>query len=132
MSHSQGFKVISDLYQAYMEGDLVSFYKNLSPDLQWIECEGFPAPGVFRTKEEITENVFNVLARDWSQWGYQLEQLIDAGEFIVAIGTYQGTHGTTAKSFSARSAHLWHVTDGKIVRFEQIADTHLMHIAATA
>ncbi|MGV9847411.1 nuclear transport factor 2 family protein [Streptomyces sp. NPDC003442] len=132
MTHSQGFKVISNLYAAYKDGDLVSFYKDLSPDLVWIECEGFPTPGVFRNKEEVVDNVFSVLARDWSDWNFELDQLIDAGEFIVATGTYQGTHGTTARSFNARAAHTWHVVNGKIVRFEQFADTHLIQSAATA
>ncbi|MFH8470876.1 nuclear transport factor 2 family protein [Streptomyces sp. NPDC017991] len=132
MIHSQGYKIVKDLYDAYHEGDLVAFYKDLSAELTWIECEGFPAAGVFRNKEEIVDNVFSVLARDWSRWDYQLEQLIDAGEYIVAVGTYRGTHGTTVKSFSARAAHVWQVTDGKITRFEQFADTHLMQNAATA
>ncbi|MFH8462434.1 nuclear transport factor 2 family protein [Streptomyces sp. NPDC017991] len=131
MIHSQAFKVIDDLYTAYAEGDLDAFYKDLSSDLVWVECEGFPTPGVFRSKEEIVDNVFSVLARDWIRWDYQLEQLIDAGERIVAVGTYRGTHSTTAKSFSSRAAHVWHVVDGKITRFEQFADTHLIQKAMT-
>ncbi|MFF5568316.1 nuclear transport factor 2 family protein [Streptomyces sp. NPDC012623] len=122
--------MVSDLYTAYGEGDLAAFTKDLSAELTWIECEGFPASGVFRDREDIAEKVFGVLARDWSHWDYQLEQLIDAGERVVAVGTYRGTHGTTARSFSARAAHVWHVVDGKIARFEQFADTHLMQSAA--
>jgi uncharacterized protein len=132
MSHTRNFQIVENLYRAYEEGDLEAFYKDLSPDLVWIECDGFPTPGVFRTKEEVTENVFAVLERDWSHWQYELEQLIDAGESVVAVGNYRGTHGTTAKSFEARAAHVWHVVDGRIVRFEQFADTHPMQSAAVA
>lgn len=132
MSHSRNYRTVESLYNAYAEGNLESFYKDLSPDLVWIECDGFPTPGVFRNKEEVTDNVFRVLERDWSSWQYELEQLIDAGDSVVAVGSYQGTHGSTAKSFNARAAHVWQLVDGKIVRFEQFADTHPMQSAAVA
>ncbi|MDQ1036853.1 ketosteroid isomerase-like protein [Streptomyces sp. V3I8] len=132
MNESRSFQIISDLYTAYKDGDLDAFYRDLHPEIVWIECVGFPTPGVFRSKEEIVDNVFSVLARDWSHWQYELKHLLDAGEFIVATGSYQGTHGKTGKSFTARAAHTWHVVDGKIIRFEQFADTHPMQSAATA
>ncbi|MEU3985333.1 nuclear transport factor 2 family protein [Streptomyces sp. NPDC026672] len=132
MNESQGMKVVGDLYAAYGEEDVEGFYKDLSPDLTWIECEGFPAPGVFHTQEDIFAHVFAVLERDWADWKFELEKLIDGGGTVVAIGAYSGTHRETAKSFRARAAHVWHVVDGKIVRFEQFADTHPMQAAATA
>jgi ketosteroid isomerase-like protein len=130
MSQTQNYRVIADLYMANDRGDLEAFYKDLSPDLLWKECDGFPTPGVFRTRSEIVDNVFTPLARDWSIFRFELERLVDGGECIVATGTYQGTHRATGRSFMARAAHVWRVTDGKIDRFEQFADTHPMHTAS--
>ncbi|MFJ6127178.1 nuclear transport factor 2 family protein [Streptomyces griseoviridis] len=131
-SGSRNLQIVESLYHAYAEADLDSFYRDLSPDLTWIECDGFPTPGVFRNKEEVTDNVFAVLQRDWSHWQYELDHLIDAGDSVVAIGSYRGTHGRTAKSFRARAAHVWHLADGKIIRFEQFADTHPIQSATVA
>jgi uncharacterized protein len=45
------------------------------------------------------------------------------GGTVVATGTYSGTFEETGRSFTARFAHVWELEDGKVVRFEQVADT---------
>lgn len=138
MPNPSNYQTIQNLYSANSRGDLEAFYKDLSPiNLTWKESAGFPAPGVFRTKSEIAEHVFGVLERDWSHFRFELEYLIDGKERIVAVGTYRGTHRKTGKSFEARAAHVWRLAQeeegegGRIVEFEQFADTEVMWEAAT-
>jgi ketosteroid isomerase-like protein len=132
MAYSNNFEVIRNLYSAYEKADLEAFYKDLSPDIVWRESDGFPTPGVFRSKTEIVDNVFSVLERDWSSWSFALDYLVDGNEHVVAVGTYRGTHRKTGKHFESRASHMWHLLNGKIGSFEQFADTHLMQTAATA
>lgn len=132
MAHTTAIDVIRQLYSAYERGDLEAFYEDLSPDIIWKESDGFPAPGTFRSKEDIVKNVFDVLGRDWDSFRFTLESLVDGDEQVVAVGTYRGTHRKTGQSFGARAAHVWRVLDGKICAFEQFADTHLMQAAAAA
>lgn len=131
MAETANFQMIANLYSAYERGDLEAFYKDLSPDISWKECDGFPTPGVFRSQTEIVEKVFSVLQKDWVNWRFELERLIDGNQDIVALGTYRGTHGITGKSFEARASHAWKLVDGKILGFEQFADTHMMQSAAS-
>jgi len=130
MTTSANFQVIQNLYTAYSNSDLDAFYKDLSPNIIWRESDGFPTPGVFRTKKDIAENVFAILQRDWSHFRFELEHMIDGNENIVVVGTYRGIHGKTGKSFESRASHVWHLSGGKIDKFEQFADTHLMQCAA--
>lgn len=130
MVHSQNFEIIQNLYCANEKADLEGFYKDLSPNIVWKESEGFPTPGVFHSKAEIVDNVFNVLSRDWDSFHFSLEYLVDGNEQIVAVGTYRGTHRKTNRYFEARASHVWHLLNGKIEHFEQFADTHLMQTAA--
>lgn len=132
MSYPRGIEAVRQLYSAYERSDLEAFYQDLSENTVWKESDGFPTPGVFRSKEEIVSNVFNVLNRDWENFHFTLESLVDGNESVVAIGTYRGKNGKTGRHFEARAAHVWRVSDGKISAFEQFADTHLMHTAATA
>jgi ketosteroid isomerase-like protein len=132
MAHSSNFDIIQNLYSANDNADLEAFYKDLSPNIMWKESDGFPTPGVFRSRAEIQSNVFDVLSRDWEIFRFSLEYLVDGNERIVAIGTYRGTHRKTGRSFEARASHVWHVLNGKIKSFEQFADTHVMQTAATA
>lgn len=131
MAHPGGVDIVHNLYLAYERADLEAFYKDLSPTIIWRESDGFPTPGVFRSKEEIVDNVFSVLDREWSLFRFSLEYLIDGHEHIVAVGTYRGTHRITGQCFEARASHVWRVQNGKIASFEQFADTHLMQAATT-
>jgi ketosteroid isomerase-like protein len=130
VSQSDGYLVVRKLYDAYDRGDEEEFYRNLSPDLIWVESAGFPAPGVSHNRAEIKANLFDVLERDWAVFRYTLDVLIDGGEFIVGFGTYRGTHRVTQKNFEARAAHVWHVRDNLIDSFEQFADTEVIQRAA--
>lgn len=129
MSSTSNLKIVQDLYTANDKRDLEAFYKDLSADIVWKESDGFPTPGTFHSRTEIMENVFSVLERDWSNFRFTLELLIDGNERIVAIGNYSGTHRQTKKEFEARASHVWEVVDGKIASFEQFADTHIMRNA---
>lgn len=130
MNHSAGYLVVKKLYDAYDRGDEEAFFRDLSPNLTWVESVGFPAPGTFHNRAEIKANVFDVLERDWTVFRYTLDVLIDGGEFIVAFGTYRGTHRVTKDNFESRAAHIWHVRDNLIDSFEQFADTEVIQRAA--
>jgi ketosteroid isomerase-like protein len=132
MVNSSNFEIVQNLYYAYERADLEAFYENLSPSIVWKESDGFPTPGVFRSRADIESNVFSVLRRDWDAFHFSLEYLVDGNERIVAVGTYRGTHRKTGRSFEARASHVWHLLNGKIEHFEQFADTHVMQTAATA
>lgn len=127
---SASFQTIKNLYDAHARSDLDAFYADLSPTISWTESAGFPTPGTFSSAKEITENVFAVLQQKFTGWEFNLERIIDGTEgYVVAIGVYKGTSKATGKGFEARASHLWNVVDGKIVRFEQFADTALMREA---
>jgi len=42
---------------------------------------------------------------------------------VVAYGTYSGTYKVAGKYFEARVGHLWKLKDGRIIGFEQFADS---------
>lgn len=77
MAQSGSIGIARDLYSAYDRADLDAFYKDLSPTILWRESDGFPTTGLFRSKEEIVDNVFKVLGQEWSIFRFSLEYLID-------------------------------------------------------
>ena len=56
MRDSPNVQVIGALRKAHEEGDLEASFKDLSPELARVECEGFPTPGVLRDRREILES----------------------------------------------------------------------------
>ena len=119
-------QIIADHYAASAKKDIAGMMEDITPNTRWTEMAGFPCAGTWVGAEEIITNVFKVLAEEWNNFNFQLEQLIDGGEKIVGVGTYSGTYIKTGKSMDVRVTHLWHVIDGKIISFEQFTDTLLI------
>ena len=46
-----------------------------------------------------------------------------SGDRVVALGQYEGTHAETGREMVSHFAHVYEVRDGRIARFDQIADT---------
>jgi ketosteroid isomerase-like protein len=123
-------RIIHNIYAAFSTGDIHAFTLDISPNIIWTECQGFPAPGTFHSAAEILEKMAGALQRDWEGFSWELHYLIDAGSDIAAIGTYRGTNRETGKKFEAKGMHVWHIENGKIERFEGVSDTSVMNNAA--
>uniref|UniRef100_UPI003F26CDC8 nuclear transport factor 2 family protein n=1 Tax=Rhizobium sp. F40D2 TaxID=3453141 RepID=UPI003F26CDC8 len=79
--------------------------------------------GTYVGPQEGLRHVFQALGEAFDDYTFKLERLLHAGDDVIAIGDYSGTHRQTGKSFKARVVHAWRVADGKIRRFEQFTDT---------
>lgn len=115
--------IIADHYSASARQDLTSMMADVAPDVRWTEMAGFPCAGTWVGPEQIVEHVFTALGSEWSDYRFELAELIDAGDRVVGVGLYSGTYRKTGKSMKARVAHIWRLKDGKIVEFEQFTDT---------
>lgn len=92
-------------------------------DISWTEAKGFPYAGTYVGLEEIGKNVFSRLGSEWIDYKFTPEDYVANDDKVVAYGTYTGTNKSTGKSFEARVAHVWKLTDGKIKSFEQFVDS---------
>jgi uncharacterized protein len=55
-----------------------------------------------------------------------LDNIIDAGEHIVAVGHSRGRVKASGNAFEVAVVHVWTVRQGKAVRFENYLDTPKM------
>jgi ketosteroid isomerase-like protein len=115
--------VIAAHYAASDRGDLAGMLAPLSPETTWTEAAGFPYAGTYTGPEEVQDNVFDAIAKDWEGYTFTLDDLFDAGDAVIGLGTYQGKHRKTGRSFTARVAHVWRFEGGKLASFEQIVDS---------
>lgn len=124
-------ELIEEHYAASARGDLDGMLAPFAPDIEWTEMAGYPYAGTYRGVEAIREGVFTRLGKEWTNYQAVPESLVDAGEAVIAFGSYSGTFTATGKQMRARFAHHWTVRDGQVVRFEQFTDTHLVRSAMT-
>jgi hypothetical protein len=123
--------IVQELYRAFAAQDREQILAIFDPRIEWLQNEGFPGGGRFVGAEAVLTNVFARLGREWEGWGAEVDRWLDAGESIVALGAYHGTHRTTGRSMTAAFAHVLWLREGRVVRFEQYADTAKI-VAATS
>lgn len=116
-------EIIQELYRAFREKDYDAFLRITTEDLEWIQNEGFPGGATRKGASEVIEKVFKVNDNNWEDFSYQIEQILDAGNSIIAIGRYAGHHRVSGKSMRAVTAHVYDLRDGKVWRFRMFADT---------
>lgn len=122
-------EVVKDFYEALGDQDRDRILHRLDPDVEWIQNEGFPGGGRYAGAETVLKEVFAAFAAEWKTWQAEVGRWLDAGESIVALGAYRGTHRRTGRSMTAAFAHVYWLRDNRIVRFEQYADTAKVVVA---
>lgn len=122
--------VIAGHYAASDRGDLDGMVAPFADTIEWTEMAGFPYAGTYVGPDSVRKDVFERLGREWKGFRATVERLIDGGDgTVVSVGIYSGTYRATGQAMSARFVHLWEVRDGKVTRFEQFADTHVVRSA---
>ena len=119
-------QIVTEHYASSARQDIDGMMANVSPEVAWTEMAGFPCAGTWIGPDQVVAHVFAVLGREWKNYTFSLEQIIDGGDQLVGIGTYSGIYRKTDKPMQARATHVWRLTGGKIVGFEQFTDTLLV------
>ena len=57
--------IVQDLYDAFGKKDEARLRELLAPDVEWVQCAGFPGGGRRRGVDEVLENVFAGLRSEW-------------------------------------------------------------------
>ncbi len=116
-------EIVKNLYTAFQERDTKTVLEIFDPQIEWIQNEGFPGGGRHIGAETVLKNVFAKFRLDWDAWQAVVEEWLDAGEIIVALGEYRGTYKSTGKSTTAAFAHVYKFKNGRIFKFQQYTDT---------
>lgn len=126
---SDNKETISALYRAFASGDIPTVLGMFDANIHWTEAEGFPYGGKYTGPEEVLENVFMKLGGEWDGFAAECHEIVADGDAVVALGDYSGTYRATGKSMRAPFAHVFHFSDGKVVRFHQHTDTVIVRRA---
>jgi CBS domain-containing protein len=113
----QNVQAVRGLYDAFNRGDLDTMQSGFSRDLLWNEAENslYSAGNPYRSFEAVSNGVFAPTARDFDQFRCDLEQLLDAGDYVIGTGRYRGRCKDTGKELSAQFCHVMRLDgDGKL------------------
>jgi ketosteroid isomerase-like protein len=114
---------VKGVYAAFGAGDVPKVLGAMHPQIQWTETAGYKYGGVYPSPQAVLENVFAKIPADFESFSIDVERLIDGGNVIVMEGHYVAKGKATGKSVRAAVAHVFEISDGKIVRFDQYLDS---------
>ncbi len=121
--------VIRAIYEAFAAGDVGGVLGAMSPDIVWNEADDFPyADGnPYVGPQAVADGVFARCIGEWDGFSVEVDEFLDAGETVIALGHYGGTFKDTGRAQRTQMAHVWRLSGGKAVAFQQYANT--LHIA---
>lgn len=126
---TSNLQIVQQLYLAFAKKDRETILRIFSPDIEWVQNEGFPGGGRHLGATAVLDGVFARFRVEWETWEAPVHEWLDAGDTIVAIGEYRGKHKQTGKSMRAAFAHVYRVSNGRITRFQQFTDTAMVAAA---
>ena len=113
--------IVRDFYHKLAVGDAPGALGLMAPDIEWVTMWHYRVEG--RGPGAVADGLFKPLMAEWTSFSLVPTEFISEGDTVVSLGDFKGVHATTGKNSAARYAHVWAVTDGKIIRFRQYIDT---------
>ncbi len=108
-------------YEAFGRGDLAALQADFAEDAVWYTSDELPLGGETQGRDAIIGN-FAQIPNYWSSFSVEPAEFIDAGEYVVVLGTQRG--GNDNGSFESPFVHVMKFDgDGKVVRGEFHADS---------
>ncbi len=121
----ENVQLVRGLYEAFGRGDVPTVLGRMDQGIEWREAENFiyADRSPYVGPQAVLEGVFMRLGSDWEGFTVMPEEWLDAGDRVVVLGTYSGMHKATGRRVRAQFAHVWSVSEGRVVRFQQYTDT---------
>jgi uncharacterized protein len=121
----ENVQLIRGLYEAFDKGDVPTVLGKMDESIEWREAENFiyADKNPYVGPQAVLEGVFMRLGAEWDAFTVTPEEWLDAGNQVVVLGTYRGTHKGTGRAVRAQFAHVWAVKGSRVLRFQQYTDT---------
>jgi len=119
-------EIIKKAYQDFATGNMAEVMAIMDENIVWNTSTGWPSRTSHEPIEGATElegGVFQQIAGRYNNFRIEVNELFGVDDKVVMEGYYAGTWKDTGKQFRANAVDIWHLKDGKIVRYFQAVDT---------
>ncbi|MEP6923269.1 MAG: nuclear transport factor 2 family protein [Pyrinomonadaceae bacterium] len=113
-------QIVRNFYEAANTRDSKALAELLDENIEIYQSEVLPWGGKYQGHQGFMSYAFKMLGMINSQ--AVIEQFIEAGDQVVAIGKTQGEVNSNSKKFEIRLAHVWTIKNEKLSRFEVYVD----------
>jgi uncharacterized protein len=113
---------VRSIYEAFGRGDVDAVFDAMTENIEWDESPGMPYGGVHHGRDEIVNNVFGPILTDVEGFTAEPDEIVALDEERVFAQGHHAGRGARGP-VDARFVHIWTVQDGKVTRYQQLADT---------
>ena len=117
-------RAIRGLYDAFGRKALPAIIAVLHPQVEFYQSALLPWAGIYRGQEEAARFFTTLVEHVESR--VDIDDIIDAGEHIVAVGHSRGRVKASGNAFEVAVVHVWTMRQGKALRFENYLDIPTM------
>ncbi|HEU0025263.1 MAG TPA: nuclear transport factor 2 family protein [Thermoleophilaceae bacterium] len=108
------------LGKAYSDPE--AFFEILHPDVEWdIRDSSSPMAGLYHGREAVRD-FYRRWAGAFSDWSYELDELIEGQDVVVAFVTERGHGRGSGVEVTMQRANVWTFRDGMVVRFQSFSN----------
>jgi ketosteroid isomerase-like protein len=114
-------EVVRRLYEAFNQGALDSVLEGANPDVEFDASQRLPDEGVMRGRDayrRFVERTFET----WERFHVELDELLDAGDAVVAMVRISGVGKASRVAVEERTAHVLWLRDGRPYRVKVFVD----------
>ena len=117
----ENLEVAARLYAMYERGDIDGMLAGMDPEVEFDVTDRLPDEGVFRGREAyrtFLERGFDI----WAEFRIEVEELLDAGDAIVAFIHSIAVGDGSGAEVEERIAHVAWMRDGTPYRIKVFSD----------
>lgn len=116
---------VRSIYDAFLRGDIAGVMAAMHEQIEWNEAEHITywPGGAFVGPHAVLTGVFARLPQDFDGFRVEVSRIVAAGDTVLVEARLRATAKATGKPLDAQVAHIWDLRDGKVVRFQEYADT---------
>ena len=118
-------QIVKRFYRLYAIKDIRSTMELFDPQVEMHPAENF----IYATgkpyvgPDAIRQSIFTRVDAEWDGFSMTTEELLGAGEVVIARGRYRGTYKITGTIINAEFVHVFRFKEGKIVMWQSYTDT---------
>jgi ketosteroid isomerase-like protein len=117
-------QTIKAWYVDFTNRDLPAMVARLDPKVEWNAAENFiysdhsPYIG-----PEAVKTVYDRLAEDWSDFSMSADEILGAGNLVIARGRFRGTFNANGATVDAQFVQVFQFEGDKIAKVQMYTDT---------
>lgn len=118
---SRNLEIVRGLYRAFNRGALDSMLEGANADVEFDASERLPDEGVIRGRDAY-RRFFERTFDTWERFVAEVDELVDAGDAVVALVRISGVGKASRVTVEERAAHVIWLREGRPYRVKVFAD----------